>query len=173
MCLGTLQDKTMKRDRRDKTISLEELLALRQSWSVEGLVVVWTNGCFDLLHVGHIDLLDSASNFGDRLIVGLNSDESVKSLKGPGRPIVSAEERAALLSALEVVDFVLVYNDLLPIQSIESLRPDVCCKGADYSPPYGQPCPEANVVASYGGRMQYIELTAHWSTTAILARLPK
>ena len=152
-----------------KIVDRAELRRLRQAWRDD--VVVWTNGCFDLLHPGHIASLMAAKALGDKLVVGVNSDASVKANKGPGRPILREGERAAMLSALECVDAVVIFDDLTPANALAELHPDIHCKGAEYAPPHGRPVPEANVVHSYGGRIAYLPLIPGISTTEILARI--
>jgi rfaE bifunctional protein nucleotidyltransferase chain/domain len=133
--------------------------------------VVWTNGCFDLLHVGHVRSLQAARAFGDILVVGLNSDDSVRRLKGPNRPIVPALERAEVLAALECVAHVIVFDELTPEAALARLEPDVHCKGADYAPPHGKPIPEAGVVQAYGGRIEFLPLVPDVSTSELARRL--
>ena len=147
------------------------LMAQRDGWRQESRVVVWTNGCFDLLHVGHVRSLQAARRLGDILVVGLNSDESVRRLKGTGRPILPAAERAELLAALECVGRVVVFNELTPEAALARLQPDIHCKGADYAPPHGKPIPEAVVVRSYGGRVEFLPLLPANSTTDIVRRI--
>src|SRR5262249_53462831 len=133
--------------------------------------VVWTNGCFDLLHVGHVRNLQAARKLGDVLVVGLNSDGSVARLKGPGRPIVPAAERAEVLAAFECVDHVVIFDEPTPEISLERLTPDVHCKGADYAPPHGKPIPEAKIVAAYGGRIEFLPMWPSLSTTDLIQRI--
>ena len=154
-----------------KIVDWETLLSLRRRWRREGKKIVWTNGCFDLLHVGHVRSRQGAKKFGDILVVGVNSDESVRRLKGPDRPIMPAEERIEVLSALEVVDYVIVFSELTPEIAVTKLQPDIHCKGADYAPPAGKPVPEAKVVASYGGRIEYLPLYPGASTSDIIRRI--
>ena len=142
-----------------------------QGHRAAGRTVVWTNGCFDLLHVGHVRSLRAARALGDVLIVGVNSDASVKQLKGPDRPLVPAAERAEIIAALACVDHVLVFDDLTPEAVLERLQPEVHCKGADYAPPDGKPIPEAWVVASYGGRIAFLPLVPGRSTSDLARRL--
>src|SRR3954466_10583093 len=104
----------MRPRRTNKVVDLPSLLAARASWRQAGRTVVWTNGCFDLLHAGHVRSLRAAASLGDILVVGLNSDSSVRRLKGPGRPVLPAAERAEILAALECIDHVLVFDDLTP-----------------------------------------------------------
>lgn len=161
----------MPRMPEEKILTWEELLALRAAWHREGRTVVWTNGCFDLLHVGHIQSLQAARGFGDVLIVGLNSDQSVRRLKGPQRPIIQAGERALILAALECVDYVVIFDDDTPEEAIARLKPDIHCKGADYAPPSGKPIPEADLVRSYGGQIRFIPLIDARSTSNLIQRI--
>ena len=144
---------------------------VRESYRRAGRTVVWTNGCFDLLHAGHVRSLRAAAALGDVLVVGLNSDESVRRLKGPSRPILPEEDRAESLAALECVDHVLVFPDSTPTAVLGRLRPDVHCKGADYAPPHGRPIPEKAVVEAYGGRVAFLPLVEGVSTTELIRRL--
>jgi rfaE bifunctional protein nucleotidyltransferase chain/domain len=154
-----------------KQRQLDSLAAVREALRREGRSVVWTNGCFDLLHAGHLRSLRTAKGFGDVLFVGINSDASVRRLKGPGRPIVPAAERAELVAALDCVDFVIVFDDPTPEALLARLRPDVHCKGAEYAPPNGKPIPEAALVAGYGGRIEFIPLLQGVSTTNLVERI--
>lgn len=156
-----------------KVVNWGTLLALRQRWLSEGKKVVWTNGCFDLLHLGHVRSLEAARNLGDVLVVGVNSDDSVRRLKGPGRPLVPALERVQVLAALEAVDYVVPFDDLTPEEALSRLKPDVHCKGEDYAPPYGKPVPEAGVVESYGGRIEFLPLIQSLSTSNLIRRIRK
>lgn len=157
---------------RNKVLPLNDLLRLRQQARAEGWAVVWTNGCFDLLHVGHLRNLQAARRLGEVLVVGVNSDESVRRLnKGPERPIVPAAERAELLAGLECVSYVLVFDEDTPGPVLARLQPDIHCKGADYAPPHGKPIPEAPVVASYGGRIEFLPLVPGVSTTDLVERV--
>lgn len=151
-----------------KILEWFELMKCRELWRQKGQIVVWTNGCFDILHVGHIRSLKAAKKYGDILIVGVNSDESVRQLKGVERPVIPAKERVEILAALECVDAVVVFNELTPERALSELRPDVHCKGADYRPPYGKPIPEAALVSSYGGRIAFIEFEVANSTSSLI-----
>ena len=147
------------------------LRALGRHLRRRGLNVVWTNGCFDLLHPGHVRSLQAARRLADVLVVGINSDASVRRLKGPGRPFIPEGERAEMVSALACVDYVTVFNDLTPEHVLARLRPQVHCKGADYAPPHGKPIPEARVVASYGGRIEFLPLVPGFSTSDLVERI--
>jgi rfaE bifunctional protein nucleotidyltransferase chain/domain len=154
-----------------KVTTLDALVPLREQLRREGRVVVWTNGCFDLIHIGHIRNLQAARALGDTLIVGINTDDSVRQLKGPERPIVPVVERAELLAALECVDYVLIFKELRPDAVLAQLKPDIHCKGADYAPPHGKPVLEAGLIESYGGRIVYLPLVEGRSTTDIVRRI--
>jgi rfaE bifunctional protein nucleotidyltransferase chain/domain len=154
-----------------KHVDWPALLAVRQQAQQMGKTVVWTNGCFDVLHLGHIRSLQAARRFGDLLVVGVNSDASVRQLKGPSRPIMPAAHRLEILSALACVDYVIEFDEWTPEIALGRLRPDVHCKGADYAPPHGKPIPEAAVVASYGGRVEFLPLLPATSSTDIIRRL--
>jgi rfaE bifunctional protein nucleotidyltransferase chain/domain len=147
------------------------LLAIRDECRRTGKVVVWTNGTFDLLHPGHVSSLQSARGLGDVLVVGVNSDRSVRAYKGPTRPILAESERAVLIAALECVDYVVVFDEDTPSASLARLKPDVHCKGAEYAPPHGRPVPERAVVEAYGGRVEYLPLVPGVSTTDVVGRV--
>ena len=154
-----------------KEFTLGELLERRAAWREQRRTVVWTNGVFDVLHVGHLHSLRSARGFGDVLIVGVNSDASVRANKGPDRPIFPAPERVEMLAALEIVDAIIVFDDATPVAMLEALQPDVHVKGADYAPPHGKPIPEAAIVEAYGGRIEFVPLVPGRSTTSALEKL--
>jgi rfaE bifunctional protein nucleotidyltransferase chain/domain len=146
-------------------LSLGEVVRWREA---ESGVVVFTNGVFDLLHVGHIDLLQAARELGDRLVVGLNSDASVRRLKGPTRPVRNEAERAYVVAALEMVDAVAVFDQDTPLELVEALRPDVLVKGGDYTL---DTIVGRTQVESWGGRVHVIPLTEGQSTTRIIEAL--
>jgi phosphoheptose isomerase len=154
-----------------KLRTLDQLIAWREDQRARKRTVVWTNGVFDVLHVGHVASLRGARQFGDVLVVGVNGDASVRASKGPSRPIYPCEDRVALLAALELVDAILVFDDPTPERVLAQLRPDVHAKGADYAPPDGKPIPERAVVEAYGGRIEFIPLVPGRSSTDTLARL--
>jgi D-beta-D-heptose 7-phosphate kinase/D-beta-D-heptose 1-phosphate adenosyltransferase len=133
-----------------------------------GKKVVFTNGCFDILHRGHVECLRQAKALGDLLIVGLNSDDSVARLKGAGRPVMGQEDRAAVLCALADVDYVCIFNEDTPLELIKALRPDVLVKGGDYKP---SEVVGAKEVESWGGRVALIDLVPGSSTTGLLDRI--
>lgn len=144
---------------------LSRLLRLAQA---QGQRVVFTNGCFDLLHAGHVKVLERARRCGDLLVVGLNSDRSTRALKGPDRPIVPERSRAQLLAALECVDYVSIFDAPTPYRLIAMLRPDVLIKGADWS---AQQIVGSDLVKRYGGRIVRIPLLKGYSTTKILEQI--
>jgi D-beta-D-heptose 7-phosphate kinase/D-beta-D-heptose 1-phosphate adenosyltransferase len=133
-----------------------------------GQRVAFTNGCFDVLHAGHVEYLTEARAQADLLVVGLNSDASVRSLKGAGRPVNGAEARALVLSGLQAVDYVTVFDEPTPLELIRLLRPDVLVKGADYR---REQVVGADVVEAYGGRVYLAPLRDGYSTTRLLQRL--
>lgn len=151
--------------------TLPELCAARQRWRSEQRLLVWTNGCFDLLHVGHIHSLRAAASLGDILVVGVNSDGSVQRLKGSGRPVVPEMERAQVVAALSVVDYVVIFSEDTPELAVTRLQPDVFVKGAEYAPPAGKPVPEAGIVAAYGGQVRFLPMVAGRSTTDLVTRI--
>jgi len=141
---------------------------LTQSWQAEGLVVGFTNGCFDLIHPGHVALLENARKACDRLVVGLNSDASTTRLKGPQRPVQNEAARATVLASMSSVDMVVTFSDDTPLALLEELRPDVLIKGADYTL---DQVVGADLVHGYGGRVELIEIVPEQSTTRIVDRL--
>ena len=157
---------TTARDPGRKILSRAEAAAWRATCAG---AVVFTNGVFDLLHPGHVDVLCGARSEGAHLVVGLNSDASVRRLgKGPERPVRSQAERAYVLAALEAVDAVVVFDEDTPRALVEALQPDVIVKGGDYTP---ESVVGAEVVRARGGRVVIIPLTAGQSTTSIIERL--
>lgn len=153
-----------------KIVAEYELGSLGEILRSGGSTVVWTNGCFDLLHAGHVRSLQAARALGDVLVVGINSDDSVRRLKGPLRPVVPEKERAELVGALACVSHVVVFGGDSPEWCITLLRPHVHCKGSDYAPPHGKPIPEAALVESYGGRVAFLPLAAGLSSTELIRR---
>jgi len=147
---------------------LAALARERLAWRDAGKCCVLTNGCFDLLHPGHIALLEAARREGDLLVVALNSDASLRRLKGEGRPVVPEAERAEALLALEAVDRVVVYDEPTPLEAISALRPDVLVKGADWAA--DQVVGRAEVEAA-GGRLVRVALVPGRSTSAIVERI--
>jgi D-glycero-beta-D-manno-heptose 1-phosphate adenylyltransferase len=153
-----------------QVLSLDAARAWREQLREAGQTLVFTNGFFDLLHVGHARYLQAARALGDFLLVGLNSDASARALK-PGRPVVPAEERAELVSALACVDAVVIFDEPTANEIVSAIRPDVYVKGGDWGRPGGRMPPEATVVAAYGGRVVYVPYVAERSTTALIAQI--
>lgn len=151
-----------------KIADLVTAKTLVRQWQAAGERVVFTNGCFDLLHVGHVTYLERASRYGQRLIIGLNTDRSVRSLKGRGRPLIREQDRARVLAALESVDMVVLFDTPTPLNLIVELGPDVLAKGADYREEDVVGAPE---VKSRGGRVVLIPLVENRSTTGIVKRM--
>jgi len=149
-------------------VSLAEAVAWRDGLSRSGERVAFTNGCFDILHAGHVRLLTAARETADALVVGLNDDASVTRLKGPLRPLVPQAERAELLAALEAVDRVVLFGEDTPLATILALRPDVLVKGADWAE---DAIVGAREVKSWGGRVARVQLVPGTSTTTIIARI--
>jgi len=151
----------------DKVLSRAELAGRVALWKASGDRVVFTNGCFDLLHIGHIELIEQARRCGDRLIVAINSDESVRALKGPNRPIVGERERARVLAALAAVDAVVVFSEPTPLEVVLALRPDVIVKGGDY---HEETIVGAAEVRSWGGEVRIVPVVQGVSTTRLIER---
>jgi D-beta-D-heptose 7-phosphate kinase/D-beta-D-heptose 1-phosphate adenosyltransferase len=151
-----------------KMAAMDGALAKVQEWRAAGEKVVFTNGCFDLLHPGHISLLYQSRALGDRLIVGLNTDASVRRLKGPQRPILSEHDRAAMLGALACVDLVVHFDQDTPLDLIAVLKPDILVKGSDYKP---EEVVGKNVVEAYGGCVKLVDLVQGYSTTKLTQKM--
>lgn len=145
--------------------ALREALEARRA---RGERIVFTNGCFDILHVGHARYLAQARALGDLLVVGLNSDESVRGLKGPQRPLIPEDERAEMLAHLQCVDYICLFGESRPDSLIEVVRPHVHAKGGDYRV---EDLPEAEVVRRHGGEIAILPLVAGRSTTNVIARI--
>ena len=151
-----------------RVIEREELSRLIEESRSDGLKIVFTNGVFDILHAGHLDYLKRSKKLGDILIVGVNTDESAKAIKGPDRPFNSEEDRAALLAGLECVDYVALFSEGTPINMISSVRPDLLVKGADYS---ADEVVGKAVVESYGGRVELIPFKEGFSTSSLIEKI--
>ncbi len=148
----------------DKDLNFEEL----QNWRKQGKTIVFTNGCFDLLHRGHLDLLSQSAKFGDYLIVGLNSDKSVKKIKGNNRPIEPQNVRMKNLAKLTYVKSVYIFNDQTPLKLIKIIKPNVLVKGGDYSK---DEIVGSREIIKWGGRIEIIPLTPGYSTTTIIKNM--
>lgn len=151
-----------------EVLTRDELIIRRRDWKRNGKTVVFANGCFDLLHPGHTRLLEQARALGDVLIVAINSDASVRELKGPGRPLVPQEERAEILGALASVDCVTVFDELTPREIIREILPDVLVKGGDWGEE--EIVGRAEVEAA-GGRVVRIPIVEGYSTTSLIDRV--
>ncbi|MCD8024569.1 MAG: D-glycero-beta-D-manno-heptose 1-phosphate adenylyltransferase [Candidatus Gastranaerophilales bacterium] len=152
----------------DKLIKKEELENLLKSLRAKNMKIVMTNGCFDILHAGHVRYLKESAGFGDVLIVGLNSDSSVRKLKGASRPINSETDRAEVLSALEAVNYIVIFDEISPVELLDIIKPDIYTKGADYTV---ETLPEASVVHKNGGSIKFIQLVEGKSTTKIIDKI--
>lgn len=155
-------------DHHPKVLPLAKLLPALAEERRRGRKIVFTNGCFDLLHVGHVRLLEQARSAGDVLVLGLNSDASVRANKGDARPVVGQQDRAAVLAALSCVDYVTFFDDPTPARLIRRLRPDVLVKGDDWR---GKGVVGRSFVESYGGRVEFVRLVPGHSTTGLIARI--
>jgi len=150
----------------DKILTPKQLPATLAAWRAAGEKVVFTNGCFDLLHLGHVDYLEKARALGNRLVVGLNTDASVSALK-PGRPLQDETSRARILAALAFVDAVVLFGDATPLRLIEAVQPDVLVKGDDY---VIEGIVGHETVLKNGGQVLTVPLVAGYSTSAIVAK---
>jgi rfaE bifunctional protein nucleotidyltransferase chain/domain len=153
---------------KDKIVSRTKLRAIVRKLQRAGRRVVFTNGCFDILHVGHVRYLSEARALGDILVIGMNSDRSVRRLKGAGRPLVGERERAEVLAALEMVGYVTVFGEDTPAELIAELRPDILVKGGDYR---AEEVVGKEIVEASGGRVAIIPLVRGQSTTGLIRKL--
>ena len=152
----------------DKIFGLEFLIKNLDQWRNENKKIVFTNGCFDLIHLGHIDVLARSSDLGDILIIGVNSDSSIQNLKGENRPIIEENSRVKQLAALEFVDAVILFDEDTPQKLIEIIKPDVITKGGDYK---AENIVGNEVVTQKNGQVVIIPLTQGYSTTSILKKI--
>jgi D-beta-D-heptose 7-phosphate kinase/D-beta-D-heptose 1-phosphate adenosyltransferase len=181
---------TIQQATQQKVLPREELATIVWRRQQAGERAVFTNGCFDLLHLGHVRYLQEARSLGDFLILGLNSDESVRILKGPTRPLVSAEERAEILAALSCIDYVTIFPEPTASKLIDLLQPAIYVKGADYATqpapvgvdpsqeaqtvlPDTSRLPEAKHVLAYGGAIQLLSYVPHHSTTELIQKIKR
>ena len=158
----------MVRDPKEKIVPRNKLVKLVAKLRAAGKKVVFTNGCFDVLHVGHVRCLREARRLGDALVVGLNADSSVRALKGPHRPLQHEEERAEILASLECVDLVTLFSEETPIELIRAVLPDVLVKGGDWAP---DQIVGRDIVEAAGGIVRSIPVVTGRSSTDILTRL--
>ncbi|MCW3116466.1 MAG: rfaE2 [Chitinophagaceae bacterium] len=152
----------------NKILELPEAKKLADGWKRNGLKIVFTNGCFDILHLGHIDYLEKSRNLGDKLIVGVNRDASINNIKGPNRPVVNEYARARVIAALEFVDTVILFAEDTPENLILSILPDILVKGDDYTI---DKIVGADIVIKNGGKVQTIELVKGYSTSKIIDKI--
>lgn len=152
-----------------RVATLPQLVELCHSWREAGLRLVLTNGTFDLLHIGHARYLQAARELGDVLVVGINSDESVRGYKGPGRPVVPQDERAELVAALRCVDYTVIFDEPTATRLVEALKPEIYAKGGDYAPG-SKPLPEAEAVRAYGGEVHIIPFVQGHSASDLIRR---
>ncbi|MCX6217134.1 D-glycero-beta-D-manno-heptose 1-phosphate adenylyltransferase [Spirosoma sp.] len=151
-----------------KILTRQQAIQQANAWRAEGKQIVFTNGCFDIVHLGHIDYLEKARQLGDRLILGLNTDASVSCIKGPLRPVVNEYARARLMAALEFVDAVTLFGEPTPLELIEAVQPDVLVKGDDYTV---ATIVGADFVLARGGRVETVALVPGYSTTKLIERI--
>ena len=151
-----------------KICNIEELKRRLAQWRVKSDRIVFTNGCFDILHVGHLHTLKEAIQLGDKLIVGLNSDASVSRLKGKERPVVNQLDRTEMLAALEMVDAVIIFEDDTPEELIQMIKPDVLCKGGDWSI---ENIVGGDFVKSYGGQVVSIPFVQGYSSSSLINKI--
>lgn len=160
----------MKSKTKNKIITLNALEKEIAHAKRQGKRVVSTSGCFDILHAGHVTYLEEAKARGDILVVLLNSDSSVRALKGSTRPVVPEAERAVVIAGLESVDYVCIFSERTPCGIIDRMQPDIVIKGGDYA---GKQIPEMDSVAVYGGRVEYVNVVDGCSTTNIVEKIRK
>lgn len=155
---------------KNKIKSLKALRGIIRRLKIKGKKVVFTNGCFDILHLGHAQYLEDAKGLGDILVVGVNSDASVRRIKGRGRPIVGEKERAGLVAALESTDYAVLFGEDTPLEVIKALRPDILVKGADWKK---SDIVGGSFLSSYGGEVRTLKLLKGRSTTNLINKIAK
>jgi D-glycero-beta-D-manno-heptose 1-phosphate adenylyltransferase len=151
-----------------KILSLPQAIAQAAQWQADGQQIVFTNGCFDIVHLGHIDYLEKARALGDRLVLGLNTDASVSRIKGPLRPVVNEYARSRMMAAIQFVDLVVLFDEPTPKELIEAIRPNILVKGDDYTV---ATIVGADFVLANGGRVETIPLVPGYSTTSLIERI--
>lgn len=152
----------------DKILNKESLEEKLNLWRKEGKTIVFSNGCFDILHRGHVEYLSKAADLGDILIIGLNTDASVKRIKGPSRPVNDEKARAVVLAALEFVDAIMFFDEDTPYNLIKNVQPDVLVKGKDYK---AEDIVGYDIVTNNGGKVETIELVEGFSTTNTINKM--
>jgi rfaE bifunctional protein nucleotidyltransferase chain/domain len=153
---------------KDKIFSIDELEEKVEKWKKNNYKIVFTNGCFDILHLGHIELLAKASDLGGKLIIAINSDISIKNLKGEKRPILDENSRSIIIASLEKVSAVLIFNELTPLNAIKKINPDLIVKGGDYKK---EDVIGKNHIEQYGGEVIILPLSEGFSTTNIFEKI--
>jgi rfaE bifunctional protein nucleotidyltransferase chain/domain len=152
----------------DKILSLPQLLEHINTWRSQGRKIVFTNGCFDLLHLGHVDYLEKARQFGDKLVLGLNTDASISRIKGPSRPLQDEMSRARVMASLLFIDAVVLFNEDTPLELIKAVQPDILVKGDDYTI---ESIVGHEVVLGRGGEVKTVSLVKGYSTTSIVKKI--
>ena len=155
---------------KNKIISSKLIADKVNIWKNNKQKIVFTNGCFDIIHLGHIELLAKSADLGNRLIIGINSDSSIKSLKGEARPILGENSRAIIIAALNFVDAVVVFKEITPIEIIKKIQPEIIVKGGDYKE---DDVVGKDIISKYGGKVIILPLTKGFSTTNILNKIEK
>lgn len=153
---------------KNKIIKIKDLKNIIYDLKNEGKIIVSTSGCFDILHAGHVTYLEEARAKGDILVLLLNSDKSVRALKGSERPIIPEDERAIVVAGLECVDFVCIFNESNPCAALDIIRPDVFIKGGDYR---GISIPEIEIMEKFGGRVDFVDMVDGCSSTNIIEKI--
>ncbi len=154
-------------DSKTKIVTKEQIQPLLEHWRKEA-GIVFTNGCFDIVHLGHVDYLEKARNLGNKLVLGLNTDQSIRKLKGPDRPINNEYARARVLAAMQFVDAVILFDEDTPYELIKYINPDILVKGNDYSI---QNIVGADIVLAKGGKVETIELVNGYSTSSVISKI--
>lgn len=153
---------------KSKIVDRQQAAKIVQQWQTNGDKVVFTNGCFDLVHRGHVEYMAIAANLGQRLVLGLNTDASVKRLKGELRPLVDEQSRAILLAAFEFIDLIVLFDEDTPYELIKTVQPDILVKGSDYKP---ESIVGYDIVTARGGKVETIDFVEGFSTTKLVERI--
>jgi len=153
---------------KSKIVDRQQAAKIVQQWQTNGDKVVFTNGCFDLVHRGHVEYMAIAANLGQRLVLGLNTDASVKRLKGELRPLVDEQSRAILLAAFEFIDLIVLFDEDTPYELIKAVQPDILVKGSDYKP---ESIVGYDIVTARGGKVETIDFVEGFSTTKLVERI--
>ncbi len=155
---------------KSKILSRNDLLAQVSFWKRNNESIVFSNGCFDIIHPGHVRYLAAAAALGNKLVIGVNTDSSVKRIKGPSRPLIGEEERCEMLASFTFVDAVCLFDEDTPLELIKSIVPHFLVKGKDYSP---EQIVGADIVLSFGGKVETIDLVEGYSTTSLIQKIKK